>query len=135
MDTTEKHSTDELHDVDFLSEESGWCAREIFSKTFSIDFEERMRGTFEVSGEYHIYTDIDTKANNGTSEMYGVEMEKFGAEEEDAKCKIWLTRKDIDTMIAVLHKAKEYVDIVRSRIDSETPAPQSTETNAVNANE
>ena len=125
MDTTEKPSTSD----------NGITTKEMFSKAFSIDFEERMRGTFEVSGEYHIYTDSDTAANNGTSEMYGVEMEKFGAEEEDAKCKIWLTRKDIDTMIAVLHKAKEYVDGVRSRIDSETPAPQSTETNAVNANE
>ncbi|MBQ1884787.1 MAG: hypothetical protein II165_07220 [Bacteroidales bacterium] len=125
MDTTEKPSTGD----------NGITTKEMFSKAFSIDFEERMRGTFEVSGEFDIYTDSDTAANNGTSEMYGVEMEKFGAEEDDAKCKIWLTRKDIDTMIAVLHKAKEYVDIVRSRIDSETPAPQSTETNAVNANE
>lgn len=110
MDTTEKYSTDD----------NGICAREIFSKTFSIEFEKRMRGTFEVSGEYTIYTDSDTAANNGTSEMYGVEMEKFGLEEEDAKCKIWLTRKDIDTMIAVLHQARKYVDGVRSRIDSET---------------
>ncbi|MBR4273566.1 MAG: hypothetical protein IKP73_07420 [Bacteroidales bacterium] len=125
MDTTEKNSTGD----------NGITTKEMFSKAFSIDFEERMRGTFEVSGEFDIYTDSDNAANNSTSEMYGVEMEKFGADEEDAKCKIWLTRKDIDTMIAVLHKAKEYVDIVRSRIDSETPAPQSTETNAVNANE
>ncbi len=125
MDTTEKNSTGD----------NGISTTEKYAKTFTIDFEERMRGTFEVSGEFDIYTDSDNAANNSTSEMYGVEMEKFGAEEEDAKCKIWLTRKDIDTMIAVLHKAKEYVDIVRSRIDSETPASQSTETNAVNANE
>lgn len=125
MDTTEKPNTGD----------NGITTKEMFSKAFSIDFEERMRGTFEVSGEYHIYTDSDTAANNGTSEMYGVGMEKFGAEEEDAKCKIWLTRNDIDAMIAVLQMAKEYVDGVRSRIDTETPAPQSTETNAVNANE
>ena len=125
MDTTEKPSTGD----------NGITTKEMFSKAFSIDFEERMRGTFEVSGEFDIYTDSDTAANNGTSEMYGVEMEKFGADEEDAKCNIWLTRKDIDAMIAVLQMAKEYVDGVRSRIDTETPAPQSTETNAVNANE
>jgi len=125
MDTTKKTSTGD----------NGITTKEMFSKAFSIDFEERMRGTFKVSGEFDIYTDSDNAANNSTSEMYGVEMEKFGADEEDAKCKIWLTRKDIDTMFAVLHKAKEYVDIVRSRIDTETPAQQSTETNAVNANE
>ena len=83
------------------------------SKTFQTEFSERFIGDFEVMGEYAENPD-DVYA----SERYRIRLFSNSTENTTSETVIWIGRNELNTVIAALTRAKQFVDGVRSRIDS-----------------
>ena len=83
------------------------------SKTFQTEFSERFIGDFEVMGEYAENPD-DVYA----SERYRIRLCSNYTDNSTNETSIWIGRNELNTVIAALTRAKQFVDGVRSRIDS-----------------
>ncbi len=91
------------------------------NKTFQTEFSERFIGDFEVMGEYAANSDDDY-----ASERYRIRLCSNYTDNSTNETSIWIGRNELNTVIAALTRAKQFVDGVRSRIDS-------AENTAVNA--
>ena len=83
------------------------------SKTFQTEFSERFIGDFEVMGEYAANPDDDY-----ASERYRIRLCSNYTDNSTNETSIWIGRNELNTVIAALTRAKQFVDGVRSRIDS-----------------
>lgn len=83
------------------------------SKTFQTEFAERFVGDFEVIGEYAANTEDDYE-----SERYRIRLFSNYTDNSTKEAIIWIGRNELNTVIAALTRAKQFVDGVRSRIDS-----------------
>lgn len=81
------------------------------SKTFQTEFAERFVGEFEVIGEYAANAEDDYE-----SERYRIRLTNHT--DTTTETIIWIGRNEMNTVIAALTRAKQFVDGVRSRIDS-----------------
>jgi hypothetical protein len=101
--TTAAPTADDINDIE-----------EYESKTFQTDFSERFCGEFEVIGEYaYNKTNADV-----ASERYRIRLLSNYTDNTECETAIWIGRNELNTVIAALTRAKQFVDGVRSRIDS-----------------
>lgn len=101
--TTAAPTADDINDIE-----------EYESKTFQTDFSERFCGEFEVIGEY-AYNKTNADA---ASERYRIRLLSNYTDNTECETAIWIGRNELNTVIAALTRAKQFVDGVRSRIDS-----------------
>ncbi|MEE3448403.1 MAG: hypothetical protein VZQ51_07310 [Bacteroidales bacterium] len=120
--TTAAPTADDINDIE-----------EYESKTFQTDFSERFCGEFEVIGEY-AYNKTNADA---ASERYRIRLLSNYTDNTECETAIWIGRNELNTVIAALTRAKQFVDGVRRRNESVyasiVNAIDSAEITAVNA--
>ena len=77
------------------------------SKTFQTEFAERFVGEFEVIGEYAANAEDDYE-----SERYRIRLTNHT--DTTTETVIWIGRNELNTVIAALTRAKQFVDGARS---------------------